>query len=372
MIGFITRKPATDTTVWSGTTSFIYKAVCDKYDNVVNIIIPRLLLHKLANYFIRLITFNKVKFSFVDVFFTYIEIKIKQKKISKCEMVFCVAQSELIGNGAFRFQGKIIHISDATYHLMLNYYFKNVPVCEQRILDKLELNALRKADYIFLASTWARDDAVRHYKISKSKVFVDLFGANLPDEFNGYHNKTNNIIKLLLVGVDWSRKGVDTAIKVVDKLNSMRLNFTFCLTVVGVTVSEGKLEQFRKRNIFFAGKINKDSQKGLDRLSNIYRCNDIFILPTKAECAGIVFCEASMYGLPSLTYATGGVPSYVEDGYNGYLLDPSLSEDSFVEKILFLIQDNHLFDLQISSRRKYENSLNWKHWIDVVSSIVDV
>lgn len=45
---------------------------------------------------------------------------------------------------------------------------------------------------------------------------------------------------------------------------------------------------------------------------------NFLLLPTIAECAGIVFAEASGYGIPSITYDTGGVGTYVIDGINGF------------------------------------------------------
>lgn len=39
---------------------------------------------------------------------------------------------------------------------------------------------------------------------------------------------------------------------------------------------------------------------------------------TRAECHGIVNCEACAFGLPIFSYATGGVPSYVINDFNGF------------------------------------------------------
>ena len=48
--------------------------------------------------------------------------------------------------------------------------------------------------------------------------------------------------------------------------------------------------------------------------------SDILLLPTQAECAGIVFVEASAYSMPIFTHDTGGISNYVINGINGYRL----------------------------------------------------
>ncbi|MDY2686439.1 MAG: glycosyltransferase [Selenomonadaceae bacterium] len=52
-------------------------------------------------------------------------------------------------------------------------------------------------------------------------------------------------------------------------------------------------------------------------------------MPTHAECAGIVFCESSAYGLPSLAYQMGGISSLIKDNVTGKLFS---LEDTSMEK----------------------------------------
>ena len=52
----------------------------------------------------------------------------------------------------------------------------------------------------------------------------------------------------------------------------------------------------------------------------IWREAGFFELPTQFEAAGAVFCEARACVLPSFGTWTGGVPSLVIDGKNGYTL----------------------------------------------------
>jgi glycosyltransferase involved in cell wall biosynthesis len=75
------------------------------------------------------------------------------------------------------------------------------------------------------------------------------------------------------------------------------------LTVVGCQPA-GVLPEY----VRVLGFISKSTIKGREKLASLLQKLDFLILPTMAEAAGIVFCEASAFGLLSLSYSTGGVP----------------------------------------------------------------
>ncbi len=86
-------------------------------------------------------------------------------------------------------------------------------------------------------------------------------------------------------------------------------------------------------------------------------------MPTKAEAAGIVFAEAAMYGIPTITYKTGGVSDYVLDNKTGYTLESNNSAKQFADKIRLLVKESKLYE-QVSKNaiEYYKDSLNWQVW----------
>ena len=99
---------------------------------------------------------------------------------------------------------------------------------------------------------------------------------------------------------------------------------------------------------------------------------DMLILPTKAECFGVVFCEASAYGIPSLSYATGGVTDAITNGVNGYTLDINKGPEDFADRIKSIIDDPDLIEsLKRSSRKHYEEELNWTVWVNKIRTIAE-
>jgi len=68
---------------------------------------------------------------------------------------------------------------------------------------------------------------------------------------------------------------------------------------------------------------------------------DIFVFPSHAEAFGLVLIEAMAAGLPIVTSNCDGVLDVVEDGVNGFMLDPT-DVDGIAEKIVLLAQDLQL------------------------------
>lgn len=139
-----------------------------------------------------------------------------------------------------------------------------------------------------------------------SKCHVLEFGANIDErdivKTDIYHGGPVNI---LFSGVEWERKGADIAIDTVKELN--RKGVEAKLFLVGIK-EENIPEKYKNIScVDYIGFLNKNIPEQYQKLITIMgRCN-LFLLPTKAECAGIVLCEASAFGLPIFTFDTGGL-----------------------------------------------------------------
>ena len=68
-------------------------------------------------------------------------------------------------------------------------------------------------------------------------------------------------------------------------------------------------------------------------MRELYSSSDVFILPTREDCFGLVILEAMCASLPVISskYADGAF-DLVEEGENGYIVDPE-DTDAFAEKI---------------------------------------
>lgn len=155
------------------------------------------------------------------------------------------------------------------------------------------------------------------YGVDASKISVVPCGANLDIvPVSGQINlKTTGNCNLLFLGVEWDRKGGNIALETFRHLKqdgvNPRLHIIGCVPPYDLTEEKG---------IIVIPFLDKNKEGDFQQLHAIFLQTDFLLLPTRAECAGVVFSEASAYGIPSITTDTGGVTTYVKNGVNGYSL----------------------------------------------------
>jgi glycosyltransferase involved in cell wall biosynthesis len=164
--------------------------------------------------------------------------------------------------------------------------------------------------------------------------------------------------RLLFLGVEWDRKGGDITLETFRLLKqkgvSPHLHIIGCVPPHDVS---------NEKNITVIPFLDKNKPKEFQQLHKIFLETDFLMLPTRAECAGVVFSEASAYGIPSITTDTGGVSTYVKNGMNGFAFPLQSGADVYAEKINELLADNEAMqNLKHSAIKYYEKKLNWDNW----------
>lgn len=252
--------------------------------------------------------------------------------------------------------------ADATFAGLMELYHENAYVGRD-YLDKghnLEKQALDRCKLAIFASDWAAESATKFYGISRDKIRVVPFGANLENEkteaelLSAIERRSRDLCRLLFVGVDWERKGGDIAVAVTDRLNQKGIKTE--LTVVGCIPPESSYND----HIKIEGFISKQSNGGREKLDQLYLQSHFLILPTRAECFGVVFCEASSFGVPSISCNTGGVSSAVTNGRNGQLFSLKAEVDEYVNYVAELWTDYDRYkSIATTSFAEYQQRLNW-------------
>lgn len=257
----------------------------------------------------------------------------------------------------------IVTWTDAVFHAMHRYYggaFSNQSAAALARARRQEQAALENGTFAAYASHWACAGA--RELVREEKLRVIPFGASLPithteaDIVRSAKQKSAQRprrCELLFVGFDWKRKGGEVAVEVAQQLNDAGLPTR--LRVVGYSP-----EHAYPGFVCFEGAVDKSSEAGVARLAALYRDADFFLLPTRSEAAGIVFCEASAFGVPSLSYDTGGVSDYVRNGVNGACLPSSAAAGDFAALIRTWFEDPAAYEaLSVGAFREYESRLNW-------------
>ncbi len=257
----------------------------------------------------------------------------------------------------------IIYCCDSTITQLIDYYAglsKLLPV-SKRELAYIEQRAIDRADLLVYSSAWAGNSAIDDFGARPDKVAVIPFGANfpivLPRAEAVRHTWQPGQCKLLFVGVEWVRKGGAIAFDTLVQL--CKQGIAAELTICGCVPPAG----FEHPGLNVIPFLDKNDPVQLSRMVQLYREADFFLLPTRAECAAIAFCEASSFGVPSFTTDTGGIADFVENGVNGYRLSLAAGGEEFAEAIIGVLHDEQLYQqLRLSSRILYEEKLNWDAW----------
>ena len=92
-----------------------------------------------------------------------------------------------------------------------------------------------------------------------------------------------------------------------------------------------------------------------------YARADVFCMPSFFNCEtfGIVFLEAMAFGLPVVATRWRGIPSIVDDGETGFLVDIHDS-DAVADRLARFTEDDRLWQrMSIAARSKFEREYTW-------------
>jgi len=254
--------------------------------------------------------------------------------------------------------------TDATFACLLNYYFSESEVDAATLHHghELERTAIQNATLGIYSSAWAAKSAVQDYQMDPCRLHIVPFGANLrrePTEEEvaaSIEKRPLETCRLLFIGIDWKRKGGDIALALVERLRQEGLPCE--LTIVGCKIPPQVKVPAQVKTVGF---VEKFSEAGAKIMEKLYAESHFFLLPTRADCTPHVFSEANCYGLPVLTTATGGIPSIVENGVNGFCIP--MGEDllpQLARNVLATMSSAEAYRaLARSSRREYVDRLNW-------------
>ena len=248
---------------------------------------------------------------------------------------------------------------DATFAGLVNYYPEYKNLCHHAVTmgNAAEQRALDRCRWVFFASEWAARTAVQAYDLGEEKIAVVPFGANLEAPAGtkvatAARQRSTEVCRLLLVGVDWERKGADLAVDATMALRSAGVPAE--LTIVGCVPPAGTRLPDCVR---LAGFISQATDEGRAQVAQLYRQTHFLLLPSRAECYGVVVAESNSFGVPVLASSTGGIP--VTAGVNGTKVDRFVPE-SVAYIAAHWTNPARYLALAESSRQEFDTRLNWQ------------
>jgi len=246
---------------------------------------------------------------------------------------------------------------------MVDYYPEFSDLSRKTLMDGhlAEALAIKRADHIFYASDWAKSTAVKFYQADPAKITVVPYGANIenppdPGEIAGIISKRKtDICRILFLGVDWKRKGGNTVLETVKRLRKQGIEAE--LHLAGLPENPVKNEA---PWLYYHGFISKSDQAGREYFRNLFLQSSFLMVPSKAEAFGVVFSEAAAFALPSVSYATGGIPSVISDGSSGILLSPDEDPARFTDEIgTIFTSPGRYTRMSELAYEQFRQKLNW-------------
>jgi len=359
---FLSAKDPFSTRDWSGIPYFMMQALQKEYD-VEHVQAPSFRFLRTAGYyfgkFINLLTGRKYIFDYGIVLAWFYGRHYSGLLKRRDGYKFIFVPSGLSEIAFIKTNIPIISFGDCSILQLFDYYpsLNNVLRFSAREVSFVEQNAFNKVTLAFFSSSWATDFVKQYFKVNG--VDTIPFGCNIKQLAEVPPKRlSQNECNLLFVGVDWERKGGELSLKIlqalIEKKIEARLTIIGCAPPSGSDLSHARVIE----------KLDKDSAEGEREFVAILKRTNFFILPTRADCTPIVIAEAFSAGVPVLATNTGGIPSLVSEGFNGFMFAQD-DVQGYVKRIIQLMNDPLQYGM-ISQNciQSYSTTFNWQRWAE--------
>jgi glycosyltransferase involved in cell wall biosynthesis len=257
---------------------------------------------------------------------------------------------------------------DATWVQNEDYYPTWTPMSAHSARQGRETDrkAYERADLLFPTSEWCAASLRDDYGVPAEKVHVVHIGAQhvcpVPAAELPHHVEARKAapLRLLWIGVEWDRKGGDTAVGVARSLHDD--GYDVRLDICGLDAPAS-----------VAGLPFVHSHGFLDRRTHGEVLDDLFLnayallLPSTAENTSVVIADAASYAVPSLVSDTGGMRAMVDDGATGAVLPLDGGPEPYADVLRRWWDDPNAYaTVAAAARRRFDEVLNF----DTVASLM--
>ncbi len=217
--------------------------------------------------------------------------------------------------------------------IVINVHGSDIVNSEGSFIDIINKFVLKRIDLLVVPSIYFKELIINNYPFfSEDKIFVSPSGGINLDLFEDKKDSKNEeCLSLGFVSRIDKGKGWDIFLRGLARLNNDNINFK-----ADVAGGGSEIDEFKK-TIVKLNLSNKINYKGVidhSKLVDFYNSIDVFIFPSerKAESLGLVGLESMACGTPVVGSNIGGIKTYLQDGFNGFLFE-SGNEKDLIEKI---------------------------------------
>lgn len=254
-----------------------------------------------------------------------------------------------------------MHITDATPNFLREMYGIVLP----RESDERERRVVSAASVTIYSSAYMARRASSDLNLKGMRALSVPFGINfdvLP--MSAPKKAPLSRLELLFIGVDWRRKGGDTAVEV---LSLLRANgWDARLTVVGRAPEQVSRNEY----VTDCGFLDKNKSWELEYLSKLYSRAHFFLLPTRGDCSPMVLAEAMAHATPIIASDTGAVSELIGDDGAGICLPQCAGAGDWAGAIQTLAENPAAYaKAQETAFFRAHRQLTWSRWAGEVARI---
>jgi glycosyltransferase involved in cell wall biosynthesis/O-antigen/teichoic acid export membrane protein len=171
--------------------------------------------------------------------------------------------------------------------------------------------------------------------------------------FAGQRVEAGQYARLLFIGKMGFLKGEHDLLRALERVVKVAPNFR--LDMLG-HLSDAIIADRRESGL--EERIDHFGPVALEERLTFFKRADIFVLPTYAEGTPISMLEAMAAGLPIISTPVGGIPDVVEDGVEGYIVEPG-DVEALADRLARLINDPELRQEMGRRARDKVRPFNW-------------
>lgn len=247
--------------------------------------------------------------------------------------------------------------------LIIRWFYNNIS-------KYFESKNIYQADKLIISNDYVAGIYEDCFKIPDSKLNVIPRGIYLKEFENGEVEKE---IDVLFLGGNLHKKGIEELIKSSFPVIKKYPNIKYLI----IGRETNNYIQYLKKMIHeknYGNNYEFISTVSHDQLVRIFLKSRIFIHPSYQDSLPQAVLEAMAAKLPVITTNVGGLPSLIEHGVNGFLVNP-YEVDSISELTIKLLSDEKLrYEIGSNAygtiKKKYNSELVFKEYLKLYNSLI--